>query len=198
MWRTIVFDNKPSDGDGTLSSLVLQTYRQSFIAFGMWQCLTWLCLDEDQESVWASTRMIRFLCHLFDPEITITLLRDDLKIVMWYLLITKTRLSDGRDEFGKYYLQLLLFSEVHSKKIARRWLFKTQDDFVGVGSLSVQPSDQVLVILGSPVPLELCPVREGHGYVPSGGEAYLHEFMHGECWTLDGQWKRKCEQKSPY
>ena len=64
--------------------------------------------------------MIRFLCHLFDPEITITLPRGDLNIVMWYLLITKTRLSDGRDEFGKYYLQLLLFSEVHSKKIARR------------------------------------------------------------------------------
>jgi hypothetical protein len=58
------------------------------------------------------------LCHLFDPETTITLPIDDLKIAMWYLFIMRTRFSDSRDEFRKYYLELLLFSEAYSRKIA--------------------------------------------------------------------------------
>jgi hypothetical protein len=126
------------------------------------------------------------LYHLSNTKTTLTLPTNDLKKVLLYLLCTQTGLEAGSDGFENY-------QQAYSYKIEGRRLFKTECDFIGLGSLSVRPGDQVWLIRDSLVQLVLRPVKDTDIF-HLVGEARLHGFMYGECWTLDGEWKRKCEQ----
>lgn len=185
LWRTIVFDNGPPDDNGKRLSPAPQAHRQAFTAWWIWQCFFWLRLHKNKENVWASAPTIHFLCRLFDPEKTITLPVNDLKKAISQLLYSQTRLKDVPNEFDKYYQELLPFTVACYNKIEERRLFKTKRDFVGMGSLSVLPGDQVWLIRDSLVPLVLRPVKDTDTFLLVG-EAYLHGFMYGE--MLDLRW----------
>jgi hypothetical protein len=73
--------------------------------------------------------------------------------------------------------------------MSERRLFKTKNDFVGMGTLSIQPGDQVWLIRDSLVPLVLRPTSGSSGTFRLVGEAYLHGFMYGE--MLQPQWGKE-------
>ncbi|KAK4185047.1 hypothetical protein QBC35DRAFT_465906 [Podospora australis] len=73
-----------------------------------------------------------------------------------------------------------------SRKFARRFkdvkrghrMFRTADNYLGLGPVSTEEGDQIWILSGAPVPFVLRQVNEGRYRVI--GEAYVHGIMHGE------------------
>jgi hypothetical protein len=63
-----------------------------------------------------------------------------------------------------------------------RKMFRTNTDLLGMGPKSVQPGDEVWVVLGAKVPFALRPVEGGKAPLRYTlvGEAYVHGYMNGE------------------
>jgi hypothetical protein len=68
-------------------------------------------------------------------------------------------------------------SRMREVKTGRR-LLRTEKGYLGMGSVSVEPGDQVWVLKGGDVPLILRPVKDGRYRLI--GEAYVHGIMRGE------------------
>ena len=81
--------------------------------------------------------------------------------------------------------RMLPFVQSIECKVYGRKLFMTKNNFVGMGSRSIQADDQVWLIRDSRTPLILRP-KPGTQDLFLVGEAYLHGFMHGE--MLDHRW----------
>jgi len=67
-------------------------------------------------------------------------------------------------------------SRIREVKIGRR-MFRTRGGYLGMGSVSVEPGDQVWVVKGGDVPLVLRPKNGRYRLI---GEAYVHGIMRGE------------------
>jgi hypothetical protein len=160
-----------------------QTYKRAFRAWWIKQCEKWFELNVNEEASSAPASAIRFLCQLFDNEALSTFPTEDFKEVMALLLLTQRAWTSHHDTDGK---EATKFALGIRSRAYKRGLFKTQHNFVGMGTLSTQVSDQVWLIRDSLVPLILRPVGDTGTFVLVG-EAYLHGFMHGE--MLDPRWR---------
>lgn len=68
-------------------------------------------------------------------------------------------------------------SRMREVKTGRR-LFRTEKGYLGMGTISVEPGDQVWVLKGADIPLILRPAKDGRYRLL--GEAYVHGIMRGE------------------
>lgn len=95
-------------------------------------------------------------------------------------------IEEDDQAFTQYHQQRMLpFVQSTRRKVHGRKFFKTQNEFLGMGSRSVQSGDQVWLIRDSKTPLILRPKPDTQDFLLVG-ESYLHGFMHGE--MLDGRW----------
>jgi hypothetical protein len=188
LWRTLLFDiGQPDDSSHVKPMDVYpapNSYRQSFRAWLIIKCAIWASNHIDDESISAPDPVIRFLCQLFGVETRSMLVTNDLKQAVLHLFATQTELR-GASTADKYRQEALPFDRASISKISERRLFKTMNGFVGMGTLSIQPGDQVWLIRDSLVPLVLRPAGDS-GTFRLVGEAYLHGFMHGE--MLESKW----------
>jgi hypothetical protein len=189
LWRTFLLDMGQSDDSSQIASAEIcpapTSYRQSFRAWFIFKCVKWATNHIEEAGVSAPDPAISLLCQLFDAEARSSLVTNDLKQAVIHLFATKTRVGDGAGAVDRYRQEALPFDRASFSKISGRRLFKTKNDFIGMGTISIQPGDQVWLIRDSLVPLILRPVSDSDTF-RLVGEAYLHGFMHGE--MLDAQW----------
>ncbi|KAL9608794.1 MAG: hypothetical protein Q9167_006381 [Letrouitia subvulpina] len=69
-------------------------------------------------------------------------------------------------------------------RCSSRQLFRTKNGLLGLGCETLCVGDQVVVALGSDVPLLLRPLADRPGVFQFVGQAYVHEIMHGEALAL--------------
>jgi hypothetical protein len=194
LWRTFLLDMGQSNDSSQIESAEIcpapNSYRQSFRAWFIFKCVLWATTHIEDEGASAPDPAISFLCQLFDAEARSRLVTNDLKQALIHLFATQTRLRGGAEAVDRYRQEALPFDRASFSKIRGRRLFKTENDFIGMGTLSIQPGDQVWLIRDSLVPLVLRPASDS-GTFRLVGEAYLHGFMHGEMleprWGMEGK-----------
>jgi hypothetical protein len=98
---------------------------------------------------------------------------------------------DSASQFGvEVYntsLQAFLYSYALWGVAEDRCWYRTCQNYLGLGSISTKPGDQVRLLCGAKVPFVLrpqSPLNEGKHELVGG--CYLHGFMHGEMLKMPG------------
>jgi hypothetical protein len=107
--RTFLLDmGQPDDSSRTGSREIYpapNSYRQSFRAWLIIKCVTWVSEHIDDEGISAPDVAIRFLCQLLGAEARSMLVTNGLKQAITHLFATQTRFRDGTgavDEYVQY------------------------------------------------------------------------------------------------
>lgn len=67
-------------------------------------------------------------------------------------------------------------------------MFRTRENYLGLGPMSTSEGDEVWILRGASVPFVLRRVAHGGGRYRVVGEAYVHGAMHGEVVPEEGGW----------